>query len=47
MGLLDDLKSEAELARLNAADLRSAEARQQAFYEEHTKPALLSAYRSG
>lgn len=45
MGLLDDLKSEAERARQSDADRRSAEARQQAFYEEHLRPALLAVYR--
>lgn len=45
MGLLDDLKSEAERVRQSDADRRSAEARQQAFYAKHTRPALLAVYR--
>jgi hypothetical protein len=45
VGLLDELKAEAEQARRSQADRRSAEARQKACYEEQLKPALTAVYR--
>ena len=45
MGLLDDLKGEAEQLQANAASDRSKVAQQEAYYREHTKPALLNVYR--
>ena len=45
VGLLDDLKAEAEAARQSGADRRSLEARQEACYHNLLKPALLQSYR--
>jgi len=45
VGLLDDLKAEAEEARQSDVDRRSMKARQEACYHEVLKPALLHCYR--
>lgn len=45
MGLLDDLKAEAEQARLGEADRKSRKARQEAYYQECLKPAMLGVHR--
>lgn len=41
MGLLDDLKQEAERIRAEGEESRSVQARREAFYRNETKPALL------
>ncbi|MCB1772335.1 MAG: hypothetical protein KDI88_01850 [Gammaproteobacteria bacterium] len=44
MGLLDDLKAEAEQVKRSNEDRRSLEARQQAFYLDEIRPALRRGY---